>query len=51
MAVETEIPFTSIKPGQVILARLSCGADAIGKVMAESFGPKLTMTILSLMAH
>ncbi|EER04846.1 hypothetical protein Pmar_PMAR026398 [Perkinsus marinus ATCC 50983] len=36
VAVETPIPFTLIKPGQVILARLSCGADAIGEVMAEN---------------
>ncbi|EEQ97539.1 hypothetical protein Pmar_PMAR009236 [Perkinsus marinus ATCC 50983] len=35
MAVETSIPFTSMKPGQIILAELSCDAD-VDKVMAET---------------
>ncbi|KAF4686006.1 hypothetical protein FOZ60_005759 [Perkinsus olseni] len=35
LAVETTIPFSSVKPDEIILARLSCDADAVGRVVAE----------------
>ncbi|KAF4724414.1 hypothetical protein FOZ63_025760, partial [Perkinsus olseni] len=40
LAVETTIPFSSVKPDEIILARLSCDADAVGRVYDSHDGKK-----------